>query len=158
MKSKFKSGSRDVLKERRKLLGRNLNALAKQGARTAELHSQKGLILNVYGTEPGEHYRRTRKLLRDVYATGQANSTGLGIQVGNRAEYASLIEYGSGPYELSPQQLESYLEAVPAGGLLRFGRSGKAYLQPGPFNAPALHTARLLTIQRMHQLMQDLWS
>lgn len=155
-KGTFKRGSKGVFSKRAKAIRSNMDALAKQGARTGLLHAQRGLVLNVYGTERGA-YTRTRHLFRQLYADGHANRSSIGIQVGDRAEYASDIEYGSGPHELSPQQLNGYLEVMKPGGLLRFGRSGKAYLLPGPYVGPAIHYARLLTIQRVRALMHELW-
>lgn len=155
-KGQFKRGSEGIFARRAQQLSKGLNAIAKQGARTAELHARKGLVVNVYGTERGK-YRRTRNLLYKVYADGHASRTSIGIQVGDKAEYASNIEYGSGPHELTPQQLNGYLEVLKPGGVLRFGRSGKAYLLPGPYIGPALYYTRLLTTQRVRALMRELW-
>lgn len=155
-KAGFKRGSAGVFARRRQQLSQALQRLAEQGADDAELHAKKGLMLNVYGTARGR-YERTGHLLGQVYADGHANSTSLGVQVGDRAEYASQIEYGSGPHELSPQQLKKYLDVLPPSGLLQFGRSGKAYLLPGPYVGPAIYLARLRTTQRMQVLMQELW-
>ncbi|GGL18308.1 hypothetical protein [Deinococcus radiotolerans] len=157
MKGKVKRGSAGVFRQRAEALRKNLPALATQGARTAELHARRGLMLNVYDTVRGEHYRRTRTLLKSIYAHGEANGSSIGIQLGADAPYASVIEYGSGPMGLTPEQLNGYLEVLPPGGLLRFGRSGRAYLLPGPFIGPALFAARARTHQRVRQLMQDLW-
>lgn len=157
MKGRVKRGSAGVFRKRAEALRKNLPALATQGARTAQLHARRGVMLNVYDTERGE-YRRSRDLLRSIYANGEANGSSVGIQVGASAPYASFIEYGTGPMGLSPEQLNGYLEVLPPGGLLRFGRSGRAYLLPGPFIAPALFAARHLTQQRARQLLQDLWA
>lgn len=157
MKGRVKRGSAGVFRKRAEALSKNLPALATQGARTAKLHAQRGVRLNVYDTERGE-YRRSRDLLRSIYANGEANGSSVGIQVGASAPYASFIEYGTGPMGLSPEQLNGYLEVLPPGGLLRFGRSGRAYLLPGPFISPALFAARHLTQQRARQLLQDLWT
>ncbi|MFC6662973.1 hypothetical protein [Deinococcus multiflagellatus] len=78
--------------------------------------------------------------------------------MGDRANHASFVEYGTGPHALTPAQLAGYLEALPPGGLLRFGRSGRAYLLPGPFIGPALFAARYRTHQRIRQLLQELWA
>ena len=156
MKGRVKRGSAGVFRKRAEALRKNLPALATQGARTAQLHARRGVMLNVYDTERGE-YRRSRDLLRSIYASGAANGSSVGIQVGASVPYASFIEYGTGPMGLSPEQLNGYLEVLPPGGLLRFGRSGRAYLLPGPFIAPALFAARHLTQQRARQLLQDLW-
>lgn len=157
MKAKFKRGSSGVFKDRARDLRRALPALAAQGARTAELHAKRGLVVNIYGTERGK-YSRTRKLLQQVYAQGHASGTSLGIQVGDNAEYASFIEFGTGPWALTPEQLNGYVQGMNPGSLLRFGRSGKAYLIAGPYIAPAMHSARHLTHGRMQRLMQELWA
>lgn len=156
MKITVKSGSKGLWKRRARAISRGLNGIAREGARSAELHARRGLMLNVYSTERGA-YTRTRRLLGQVYASGQANATSLGIVVGDRAEYASFIEFGTGPYELTEQQLSAYLEALPRGGLLNFGRSGKAYLLPGPYLGPAITFARTLTRERLERLMQEAW-
>ncbi|MBZ9715489.1 hypothetical protein [Deinococcus multiflagellatus] len=156
MKARTKRGSASVFRKRAQALQRNLGAIAQQGARTAELHARRGALLNVYQTAPGE-YRRSRALLRHIYASGHASGSVIGIQVGDRANYASFVEYGTVPHALTPAQLASYLEALPPGGLLRFGRSGRAYLLPGPFIGPALFAARHRTHARIRQLLQELW-
>lgn len=157
MKLKVQRGSKGVFQKRADALRQNLKALAQQGARTAELKARESLMVNVYRTERGG-YRRTRNLFRQVYAEGEASRTSLGIHVGDRAEYASFVEFGTGPYALSEQQLKAYLDALPPGGLLRFGRSGKAYMLPGPYIAPALFYARHLTHVRARALLRELWA
>lgn len=157
MKGSFKRGSAGMFRQRAEQFRKRLPEIAQAGAKDAELHAKRGLVINVYGTEPGEHYVRTGLLLREVYASGQANGSSLGILVGDRAEYASDIEYGSGPHALTPQQLERYLNTLKPGGLLRFGRSGQAYLLPGPYIGPAIHYARYRTAERVRALMRELW-
>lgn len=156
MTAKVKRGDRRIYQKRMALLQAALDPLAKQGASTAEIHARRGLMLNVYNTVPGE-YDRTKNLLRSVYASGQGNGATLGILVGDNANYASLIEYGTGPHEMSPAQLQQHLEVLPKGGLLRFGRTGQAYLLPGPYIGPAIIYARTLTRERLHTLMQSLF-
>lgn len=99
---KIERGSKGLWAKRAKALSKGLTGLAWEGARSAELHVRRGLMINVYATEPGVYERTT--LLRQVYSAGQANATSLGILVGNRAPYAMEIEFGTGPYELSEAQ------------------------------------------------------
>ncbi|UQN05457.1 hypothetical protein [Deinococcus sp. QL22] len=157
MRVKIEQGSKGLWAKRAKAISKGLGGLARDGARSAELHVRRGLQINVYATEPGE-YERTKLLLRQVYSAGQANATSLGILVGNRAPYATEIEFGTGPYELSEAQLASYLEVLPRGGQLQFGRSGKAYLLPGPTLGPGITFARTLTRERFQRLMADAWA
>lgn len=156
MKLKIERERKGLWKKRARAISKGLPGLAKQGARTARLHAQRGAMANIYSTERGA-YRRTRLFLRSIYAAGEANATSLGLIVGDRANYASFIELGTGPYELTEEQLASYLEVLPRGGLLRFGRSGKAYLLPGPVISPAMQFARTLTRERFVQLMEAVW-
>ncbi|MFC6751474.1 hypothetical protein [Deinococcus aquaticus] len=111
----------------------------------------------MYGTVAGE-YDRTGHLRTEVFASGAANAGTLGLVVGDRAPYASEIEFGTGPYELNEAQRQAYLDVLPRGGLLRFGRTGQAYLLPGPYIGPALMFARTLTRERLIALMVALWS
>lgn len=151
-----RNGSR-VVRRRAALLSSALTPIAKQGERAALLHARRGLELNVYGTVSGE-YDRTGRLRSELFASGAANAGTLGIVIGDRAPYASAIEYGTGPYELNEVQRQAYLDALPRGGLLRFGRTGQAYLLPGPYIGPALMYARTLTRERLMALMVALWS
>lgn len=157
MKGRVKRGSAGVFRKRAEALKKNLPALATQGARTAQLHARRGVMLNVYDTERGE-YRRSRDLLRSIYANGESNGSSVGIQVGASAPYASFIEYGTGPMGLSPEQLNGYLEVLPPSGLLRFGRSGSAYLLPGPFIAPSLWAARYKMQFSYRSHLEVFWS
>ena len=68
------------------------------------------------------------------------------------------MELGTGPYELSEAQLAAYLDDLPRGGLLSFGRSGKAYMRPGPYVGPAMQLARTLTRERFVKLMEGVWT
>lgn len=151
-----RKGSR-VIRKRAALLSSALTPIAKQGERAALLHARRGLELNVYGTVSGE-YDRTGHLRTELFADSVANAGTLGITVGDRAPYASEIEFGTGPYELNQAQLQAYLDALPRGGLLRFGRTGQAYLLPGPYVGPALMFARTLTRERLNALTVALWS
>ncbi|UQN04864.1 hypothetical protein [Deinococcus sp. QL22] len=157
MKVTIKRGQRNVFQRRAALLSASLGLIAADGARSAELQAKRSLNLNVYGTLPGQ-YTRTNNLLNQIYASGQANLGTLGILVGDRAPYASEVEYGTGPHELSPAQLQAYLDTLPRGGLLRFGRTGQAYLLPGPYLGPATVFARTLTRERLRTLMLTLWT
>jgi len=157
MKATVKRGKKGVFTRRAALLSASLGLIAAEGARSAQLHAQRSLALNVYATTPGQ-YHRTGFLLSQIYASGQANAGTLGIIVGDRASYASQIEYGTGRHELSPAQLQAYLDALPRGGNLIFGRTGQAYLLPGPFIGPAAVLARTLTRERLRRLMLTLWA
>ncbi|GAA0508371.1 hypothetical protein [Deinococcus depolymerans] len=156
MKVKVERARRDLWRRRAREISRALPALAAQGARTGLLHAQRGAMANVYSTEPGQ-YERTRELLRGIYADSNANASSLGIVVGDRANHASFVELGTGPYALSEEQRQVHLNTLPRGGLLRLGRSGKAYLLPGPFIGPAITYARTLTRERLNAVMADAW-
>ncbi|KQR37727.1 hypothetical protein ASF71_14700 [Deinococcus sp. Leaf326] len=144
--------------KRGKALSRELPRLAAAAAQDGLSQAQRGLSANVYATAPGLRYQRTGQLLRQLYAAGTAGSGSLTVELGDRAAYASHIEYGTGPYELSPAQLEAYLKVLPPGGLLQFGRSGRAYLLPGPYIGPGLRFAQFKTHERVQAFMQKLWT
>lgn len=156
MKATVKRGSKGVYAKRAKALTRELPRIAAASALEGHAQAQRGLAANVYSTTPG-NYRRTGLLLSQVYSGGTAGPVSLTIELGDRAPYASNVEYGTGPYELSAAQLEAYLQVLPPGGLLRFGRSGQAYLLPGPYLGPGLRFAQFKTHERLQALLQKLW-
>ncbi|GGR31482.1 hypothetical protein [Deinococcus ruber] len=135
------SKTKKIVSKRRSAIESKLQALAETAAIAGEQQAQRGLTANVYGTEPGK-YRRTKRLKFSTYKDGQYSGGVLRVILGDTAPYADKIEYGTGPHELSPAQLQQYLDVLPRGGLLRFGRSGKAYLYPGPYIGPGLIFAR----------------
>lgn len=158
MKMSVKRGSKGVYGKRARALSRALDRLGREGARDGEAHARRSLAANVYSTAPGNRYRRTGHLLSQIYSAGHGNATSLGILLGDQATYASEVEYGTGPYELSPAQLEAYLVALPPGSVLSFGRSGLAYMLPGPYIGPGLRFAQFKTHERLRALLQQLWS
>jgi len=139
--------------KRRQAIESQLQALAESAAIAGEQHAQRGLQANVYGTAPGA-YRRTHRLKYSTYKDGTYAAGLLRVVLGDTAPYADKIEYGTGPHELSPAQLQQYLETLPKGGLLKFGRSGKAYLYPGPYIGPGLIFARYKVREQMALLVQ----
>lgn len=158
MKSKIQRGSQGVYTRRAKALSQQLGNIARQGAVDGRAHAQKGLQLNVYGTPAGNRYVRTSHLMNRLYVLHQVSRTSLSITLGNQASYASQIEHGTGPWELSDQQLLKHLEGLPAGGYLVLGRSGQKYLLPGPYIGPALFFAQHQTHQRIQELLRDMWA
>ncbi len=139
----FLDGSKTLktITGRRKAIEAQLQHIAEAAAIAGEQHAQRGLQANVYGTAPGA-YRRTRRLKYSTYKDGLYAAGVLQVILGDTAPYADKIEYGTGPHEFSEAQLKQYLEVLPKGGLLKFGRSGKAYLYPGPYIGPGLIFAR----------------
>ena len=157
MKAKVKRGARGVNKRRARELSRALPGIAAKAQKAAYLQAALALNAGVYGTAPGR-YRRTGNLRQSLSASAQANGTSIGLQVIDTAEYASAIEFGTGPHELSAGQLAAYLEAMPEGGLLNFGRSGKAYMLPHPYIGVGLYKGRSVTLQELRALLQRLWA
>jgi hypothetical protein len=97
----------------------------------AEYFARQGTLAGVYNTLPGR-YVRTELLLESIYATPAIAGGNIGIEVGNRASYASSVEYGSyGEYQ-SPEELRALAEAAPGFGPLYLGRSGLKWQTPNP--------------------------
>ncbi|MFC3833510.1 HK97 gp10 family phage protein [Deinococcus rufus] len=157
MTLKLRRGHPTLLADRRRALKAALPRLAQRARDTAEAQAQRGLQLNVYGTVEGA-YRRTHRLEASVYAAAQVTGGRLNVVVGDRAEYASFVEFGTGPHELTEPQLLAYLQAAAEPRLLRFGRSGQAYLLPGPYLTPAVFIARYQTRQTVQTLLRSLWA
>ena len=156
MKSRIKRPQRSLYSKRAKELQRALPGIAQRAAQQGEAHALRALNLGVYSTEPGEYVRtgKARESLRFAADVGRA---GIDVLAEDTADYASHIEYGSGPYALSEPQLEAYLKAMPAGGLLNFGRSGKAYLLPQPFVSVGLRKAQGVIQQQLRAEIERLW-
>ncbi|SMB93305.1 hypothetical protein [Deinococcus hopiensis] len=153
-----RKGSKTVFARRAAQLQTALDAIARKVAAEGERHAQRGAYLNIYGTVPGHVYVRSNHLFNSIYSNGSAVMGAVLVELGDRADYASDVEYGTGPYTLTQQQLDAYLKTLPPGGLLRFGRTGQAYMLPGPYIGPALQLVRYRTQVEVRDLMRRLWA
>lgn len=147
-------GSKSAARRQKRLtaLQAQLPALVARVAAQGQQHAARGLQANVYGTAAGR-YRRTGRLRGELFSSGQYAAGQLHLQLGDRAPYASLVEYGTGTTRITDPALQHLLAGLPPGGLLRLGRSGRAWMLPGPYLAPALAFARWRLVTQVQALM-----
>lgn len=156
MRNRIKRRERNLYSKRARGIQRGLPGIAQRAAKAGHAHALRALNLGVYSTEPGQ-YVRTGEARESLHFRAEANASGIGVLGEDTADHASQIEYGSGPYALSEPQLEAYLKAMPAGGMLNFGRSGRAYLLPQPFVSVGLRKAQGQIHQELKELIERLW-
>ncbi len=88
----------------------------------------------VYGTVPGLRYKRTYDLARSVKVQPVSTVNLARLVISSDAPYARFIEYGTGPNELTDQQIDAYAAAFGSNAqIVRLGRSGRKYTVPQPF-------------------------
>jgi len=136
---------------------RALPTAAVGAARAAEHHARLGLLANVYGTRPGA-YDRTQNLLRSVFARATVTAGLVSVEVGDTAPYASFVEYGSFGHTLTPTALLSVVEGSRAGSVIRLGRSGINWMQPGPYITPATVFARYKLHEAVEAALRRAWA
>ena len=149
-------GSRGVFARRAAQLGVELVRATRQVEQEAAEKARQGLTLNVYGTIPG-HYSRTWALFISLRSSSQSSGGQATITLEDGAPYASFIEFGTGPSAISQQQLDQYLASLPPGRLMTFGRSGQAYMLPGPYIGPAVWYARARMQAELRAVLVRLW-
>jgi len=154
----LRRGSKTVLARRATQLQAGLGAIAPKVAKEGEHHARRGAYLNVYGTVPGRVYQRTNTLFNRIHSSGSASGGQVVVTLGDSAPYASDVEFGTGPHQMTQAQLDAHLKSLPPGGLLRFGRTGQAYMLPGPYIGPALRLVQYRTQQEVQYLMRRLWA
>lgn len=118
--------------------------------------ARDGLMLNVYNTASGR-YVRTGHLLDSLGADSSFLGDMARVSLQDTALYASYIEYGTGVHAMSRSALESYLNQVPSGNLVTYGRSGLAYMMPGPYILPAIWAVKYSMLAEVRRIMRDLW-
>lgn len=101
---------------------------------------------NVYDTTPGV-YERTETYLRGFRASRRVTRNTATVSVWNIADYAEVIETGTGPHEMTPAQIVAQAAPNPYAPLY-FGRSGEKYSLPGPAVIPAA----VFALYRMQEL------
>jgi len=120
-------------------------------------HAVIGVRRNVYDTTPSA-YERTGNLLRSLDATKRQTRASLTVILTASAEYASNVEYGSGPGGVSDTQVLTRAEArQDQAAPLYLGRTGRNYLQAGPFLLPAAAYAKHRLLVLFSDAVQDEW-
>lgn len=109
-------------------------------------HAIIGANRNVYDTAPGR-YQRTQDYLRGFQASGRASRNIATVSVWNTVDYAARLETGSGPHEMTAEQIAAQASANPYAPLY-FGRSGQKYSLPGSVVIPAA----VFALYRMQEL------
>ncbi len=108
---------------------------------------QAGMVIGVYGTPSGA-YQRTNHYQESFYCVPLQVGHALGLEVGNTAEYASLIEFGLLGEHITEEQARALAEALGDAAVpLGLGRSAAQYLKPNPTVTRAAAYARL-TLQK----------
>lgn len=112
-----------------------LPQIAQQAQAEALGHAIIGAQRNVYDTAPGA-YQRTHDLMRGLNASGRATRYTATVRVWNRVEYATYVETGTGPHEMTPAQIIAQARVHPEAPTY-LGRTGANYTLPGPVVIPA---------------------
>lgn len=120
--------------------------IAEQARAEALGHMIIGANRSVYQT-PAGRYQRTGDYLRGFQARSRATKNTASVTVWNDVDYAANIELGSGPHEMTPQQIAAQAAANPYAPLY-FGRSGQKYMLAGP----AVYPAAVFALYRMQEL------
>ena len=119
--------------------------------------ARDGTLAGVYNTLPGR-YVRTQLLLESIYARPVLAGGEIGVEVGNTAPYASLVECGSLGQEQSPEELRALSEAAPGLGVLYLGRSGLIWQAPNPALTRAAVVAGHLLLKASSAALKQAWS
>ncbi len=119
---------------------------------------QDNLFMSVYGTTPGNFYKRTGDLKSLSHTNAVLMNAGsvYRIRLKSDLDYASDIEYGSGDLELNPTSLLEISEAG-KGEDIYFGRTGRNYTLPGPFIMPATVKARINLEDAFVKIIKNRW-
>lgn len=101
---------------------------------------------SVYDTTAGA-YERTGDYRRGFQSRGRGTRHTASVTVWNDVEYAPYIEYGTGPYEMTAEQIVQQAAVNPMAPLY-FGRSGEQFMVAGP----AVYPAAVFAAYRMREL------
>lgn len=120
--------------------------IAEQVRAEALGHAIIGAQKNVYMT-PAGRYQRTMDYLRGFQTSGKATKNTATVTVWNSVDYAADVEFGSGPHEMTPQQIAAMAVHNPYAPLY-LGRSGQKFMLAGP----AVYPAVVFALYRMQEL------
>lgn len=104
---------------------------------------------NVYQTVPGA-YQRTMDYLRGFHATGRGTKNTATVTVWNDVDYSGFVELGTGPNQMTPQQVVAQAVTHPYAPTY-LGRSGQKFSLPGPAVIPA----SVFALYRMRELFAE---
>ncbi|GGR11389.1 hypothetical protein [Deinococcus ruber] len=134
MAVEFKSGfpaAAALMAERRQRYQQLMDASVVAVAEVAKQVIVEGTMVGVYLTPEG-NYVRTEHLLESIFARPAHIGAALGVEMGNVAEYASDVEYGSLGSEISEAEAHARAAAEPGLAPLYLGRTAKAWFLPNP--------------------------
>lgn len=123
--------SRATLAAYRQKIAHDLAKIAAQAQRETLLMAKTGAMVGIYLTPSGA-YQRTGHYLNTIYAVAKVQAGIITIEVGDKAAYASYLEYGA-MGQLTPAVAEQLAEALGAKNQpLYLGRSGLNWVTPNP--------------------------
>jgi hypothetical protein len=125
------SAARDTAKLRKQLQA-SLQMVARGAEKNARTMAVLGASAGIYDTEEG-HYQRTENYLLSIYARATPTATGVLVEVGDTAAYATQLEYGALGEEVPPEVAVQMAEAIGSEEkTLYLGRSGHLYYLASP--------------------------
>lgn len=127
--------------------------IAQQAQAEALGHAIVGARRNVYETVPGA-YQRTQDYLRGFQTSSRATKNTASVTVWNDVDYSGFVEFGTGPNQMTPQQIAAQAVTHPYAPTY-LGRSGQKFSLAGPAVIPssvfALYRMRELFIQEVRK-------
>jgi hypothetical protein len=116
----------------RKQLQANLQLVAHEAEKNARTMAVLGASAGIYDTEEG-HYQRSENYLLSIYARATPTPTGVLVEVGDTAQYASQLEYGALGDEVPAEVAVQMAEAIGSEEkTLYLGRTGHLYYVANP--------------------------
>lgn len=148
-----RQGARNLLLFRQRV-EREVAQMAARAEQDALGMAIQGAQRGVYSTPEGG-YDRTGLYLKSIYAAAKATGGRVEVVVGDRAPYASYLEYGSLGAAIPAAQAEQLAAALGTKrAALYLGRSGKKWIKPNPAITRAALFAGLRMINRLTDVLE----